>query len=172
MARDLIRRGTRERQRLADDLQLGSLRPPSDLLDRVAVTVSRLEIHARINGGGIFGELHIHSADRFEKLLPLDLHEPAATTDHIRERSLLHHLAAVLVFGLLWLPFVLVLMALKLVGTLILLPVVLVMTLVGLLVGGLVFSLGLLLPLAPIALLVLFVWTLVGLCRPRLHPLS
>ena len=96
MTRDLVRRGIREHQRVANDFQLGSLRPPGDLLYRIAITVSRLEIQARINTVGIFGQLNIYPADRFEELLPLDLHEPAATADHIRQRSLLHHLAAVL----------------------------------------------------------------------------
>ena len=82
------------------------------------------------------------------------------------------HLAFWLLFGLLWFPFLLVRLALKLVGTLILLPLVLVLTFLGLLIGGLVFSLGLLLPLAPIVLLVFFVWALVRTSRPRLHPLS
>jgi hypothetical protein len=82
------------------------------------------------------------------------------------------HLAFWLVVGLLWFPFVLLRLVLKLIATLILLPVVLVLTIVGLLIGGLAFSLGLLLPLAPFALLVLFAWALVRLCRPRLHPLS
>ena len=63
-------------------------------------------------------------------------------------------LAFVLLFGLLWLPFMLLGGLLRVIGTIVLLPLVLVMTAIGLLVGGLVFVI-------PLVVLGLFVWVFV-----------
>ena len=67
-----------------------------------------------------------------------------------------------LVVGLLSIPFLLLRLLLKIVGTLVLLPIVLVLSIIGFLVGGVVLF-------VPIVLLGLFVWGLVRLFGPPLR---
>jgi hypothetical protein len=58
----------------------------------------------------------------------------------------------------LWLPFLLVKMAFRLVFAVILIPIVLIAALIGLAVGGVALVLGLFLPLLPLVIVVAGVW--------------
>ena len=69
-----------------------------------------------------------------------------------------------LIFGLLALPFLILRVALRLIGALILLPIMFVIALIGLLLGGLAFSLVV---LVPVAFAVFCVWALMRLASPR-----
>ena len=74
-----------------------------------------------------------------------------------------------LLFGILLLPFFLLRAAVKVAAALILFPVVFALLLVALIVGGIGFWLVMLVPVLPLAVLALFLWTISGLfARPAL----
>lgn len=74
-----------------------------------------------------------------------------------------------LLFGILLLPFFLLRAAVKVAAALILFPVVFALLLVALIVGGIGFWLVMLVPVLPIAVLALFLWTISRLfARPAL----
>jgi len=72
-----------------------------------------------------------------------------------------------LMFGLLFLPFLLLRAVLKLLTALILLPIVLAVAVAGLVIAGLAFSFAVLLPLLPFAAAALVIWAIVKLAA---HP--
>ena len=76
-------------------------------------------------------------------------------------------LVACLVFGLLWIPFVLVRLVVKAVAALILLPLFLVLMLAGFVVGGVALFL---VPAASLVLLILLVGALAHAARCALFP--
>jgi hypothetical protein len=74
-----------------------------------------------------------------------------------------------LLFGILLLPFFLLRAAVKVAAALILFPVVFAFLLVALIVGGIGFWLVMLVPVLPLAVLALFLWTISRLfARPAL----
>jgi hypothetical protein len=74
-----------------------------------------------------------------------------------------------LLFGILLLPFFLLRAAVKVAAALILFPVVFALLLVALIVGGIGFWLVMLVPVLPLAVLALFLWTVSRLfARPAL----
>ncbi|MET0214836.1 MAG: hypothetical protein ABW292_17625 [Vicinamibacterales bacterium] len=74
-----------------------------------------------------------------------------------------------LLFGILLLPFFLLRAAVKVAAVLILFPVVFALLLVALIVGGIGFWLVMLVPVLPLAVLALFIWTISRLfARPAL----
>ena len=74
-----------------------------------------------------------------------------------------------LLFGILLLPFFLLRAAVKVVAALILFPVVFALLLVALIVGGIGFWLVMLVPVLPLVVLALFLWTASRLfARPAL----
>jgi hypothetical protein len=74
-----------------------------------------------------------------------------------------------LLFGILLLPFFLLRAAVKVAAALILFPVVFALLLVALIVGGIGFWLVMLVPVLPLAVLALFLWTISRLfARPAL----
>jgi hypothetical protein len=74
-----------------------------------------------------------------------------------------------LLFGILLLPFFLLRAAVKVAAALILFPVIFALLLVALIVGGIGFWLVMLVPVLPLAVLALFLWTVSRLfARPAL----
>ena len=74
-----------------------------------------------------------------------------------------------LLFGILLLPFFLLRAAVKVAAALILFPVVFALLLVALIIGGIGFWLVMLVPVLPLAVLALFLWTVSRLfARPAL----
>jgi hypothetical protein len=74
-----------------------------------------------------------------------------------------------LLFGILLLPFFLLRAAVKVAAALILFPVVFALLMVALIVGGIGFWLVMLVPVLPLAVLALFLWTVSRLfARPAL----
>jgi hypothetical protein len=74
-----------------------------------------------------------------------------------------------LLFGILLLPFFLLRAAVKVAAALMLFPVVFALLLVALIVGGIGFWLVMLVPVLPLAVLALFLWTISRLfARPAL----
>ena len=71
-----------------------------------------------------------------------------------------------LLFGLFLLPFVVLRAAFKLLAAIVLLPIVLAFAGAAVLVGALAFSLAVLVPLLPLAVLALVIWGIVKLAHP------
>src|SRR4029079_18639474 len=63
-----------------------------DFLHSTAASITRLEIHTRVNASRVRRQLAFRPADRLEKFPPLDLRKAATTIDCIRERGLLYRL--------------------------------------------------------------------------------
>ena len=82
------RRVVRELDRPARDVALGERACPGDRLDDVPVAIARREVHRAVHAAGVFPQLVLDDAHRFDELAPVERAQQAQAPDRVADRNL------------------------------------------------------------------------------------